>query len=466
MTKKGDNPGQHVVVDAGSTPDASMEASTSSESQRRSLWFLVGSLAGGNLVSAVLRLVGGVLLGRLVAPATLGLFNGIGLVLGYAPFLQLGILNGLNRELPYFVGKGDRERVRELASAAQAWGLAVGGIVCIALLIVAGWYLAQGKFWQAAGWATNAVLGLSLFYSTHYLENTFRTSHDFARLSLVGVVENAAALLMLGAVAVLNFYGLCVRALVAAGVSTLLLYLWRPLRVKPKWSLVHLKHLLIIGAPIFAVGQLFAWWTLINSTLVLKMVGTEGMGLYSMVLIAGSTLELLPAAMTQVVYPRMAEEYGRSNSIPELRRIIRRPMVFIALGMVPVVALAWILVGPAVRLAVPAYAAAIPAMQWSLLMALVHSFQPLSSVFNVARRQDLYVAALGIGFAIYGLFLWWLTRGGPVLTAFPQAMLAGRAAYMLAVWVFVRYLCNRRPRSPSVGGDGFESRPAASGGQL
>ena len=30
-----------------------------------------------------------------VAPATLGLYNGIGLVLGYAPFLQLGILNGL-----------------------------------------------------------------------------------------------------------------------------------------------------------------------------------------------------------------------------------------------------------------------------------------------------------------------------------------------------------------------------------
>ena len=80
--------------------------------------FLVGSLAVGNYVALGLRMIGGVLQGRFVAPATLGLFAGIGLVMSYAPFLQLGILNGLNRELPYFIGKGDRQRVNELAAAA------------------------------------------------------------------------------------------------------------------------------------------------------------------------------------------------------------------------------------------------------------------------------------------------------------------------------------------------------------
>ncbi len=448
MTEEIDGHARQAGAEVAPSPDTTAFASETSGSRRRSLWFLVGSLAGGNLVSAVLRLVGGVLLGRLVEPSTLGLFNGIALALGYAPFLQLGILNGLNRELPYYAGRGDQERVRELASAAQAWGLLVGGVVCAGLLGVAGWNLAEGRLWQAAGWGTNALLGIALFYNTHYLQNTFRTSHDFARLSLVGVVENVAALALLGVVAVLNFYGLCLRALVTAGVSTLLLFLWRPLRVKPKWNLSHLKHLLIIGAPIFAVGQLYGWWGLINSTLVLKMAGTEGMGLYSMVLIAGSTLELVPSAVWQVVYPRMAEEYGRSNSVAALSRMVRRPMVITAVGLIPVVALAWWMVGPAVRLAVPAYAAAIPAMQWSLLIALVTSFQPLSSVFNVVRRQDLYVAALGIGIAAYGLVLWSLTRGGAVLTAFPQAMLVGRLVYMVAVWVFVRYLCNRPPRSP------------------
>ncbi len=106
-----------------------------------------------------LRLIGGVLLGRLVAPSTLGLFAGIGLALGYAPLLQLGILNGLNRELPYFVGKGDRERVKELAAAAQAWALLVGAAVFVALTGVAVWQLAEGDVWKGCWLVHQRPLG-------------------------------------------------------------------------------------------------------------------------------------------------------------------------------------------------------------------------------------------------------------------------------------------------------------------
>ena len=95
----------------------------------KALFFTWSALAGGNVISLLLRMVGGILQAKCVLPAVLGLYNSINLVLGYAPFLQLGILNGINRELPYYVGKGDRQRVNELAAAAQAWALAVGGIV-------------------------------------------------------------------------------------------------------------------------------------------------------------------------------------------------------------------------------------------------------------------------------------------------------------------------------------------------
>ena len=78
------------------------------------------SLVGGNGIALVLKTVGGLLQASCVLPSVLGKFGGIALVQGYIPFLQLGILNGINRELPYFIGKGDRQRVRELASAAQS----------------------------------------------------------------------------------------------------------------------------------------------------------------------------------------------------------------------------------------------------------------------------------------------------------------------------------------------------------
>jgi len=411
---------------------------------KRSLPFLAGSLAGGNLAAMALNMAGGVLLARLVAPATLGLFNGVGLILGYVPFLQLGILNGLNRELPFHVGKGDRTRVNELAAAAQAWALVVGGTVCVALLGVAGWQLAHGEFWKTAAWATNAVLALFLFYNTYYLQMTYRTSHDFARLALFSVVTSGAALLLLLLVSWLSFYGLCIRALFVGAIGMALHFHWRPVRVEPKWNNHHLRRLLVVGAPIFGVGQLYVWWGVINSTLVLKLAGTEGMGLYSMVLMAGAALGLLPSAISQVIYPRMAEQYGRNESLDDVLRMAWRPMIMTAGCLIPLIAAAWWLVGPVMQWVVPSYADAAPAVQWALLLPLVASFGAVLNVFNVVRRQDLYVVGILLGMAAYGGSLMWLVRDGVALASFPQAMLIGSVVFTMVSYLFIWYLRSRR----------------------
>ncbi|MCD4750476.1 MAG: hypothetical protein K8R59_13985, partial [Thermoanaerobaculales bacterium] len=65
---------------------------------------MVSVFAGGNLVSALLRTVAGILTARMVDPATLGLFNGIGISRQYARFLQVGVGPGLNRELAFSLG--------------------------------------------------------------------------------------------------------------------------------------------------------------------------------------------------------------------------------------------------------------------------------------------------------------------------------------------------------------------------
>ncbi|MGD0516148.1 MAG: lipopolysaccharide biosynthesis protein [Thermoguttaceae bacterium] len=420
------------------------------ETKKPSVLFLVSSLVGGNFVSMMLRMVGGILQARCVLPAVLGMFNSISLVLGYVPFLQLGILNGLNRELPYFVGKGDRQRVNELAAAAQAWALAVGGIVGIALSGVGCWQLIHGQWQLAAGWFTNAVLAVLLFYNTNYLQMTYRTGHDFARLAISSVIENTVALVLVALVALLNFYGLCLRALLPAFVSVTFLYHWRPVRVGPHLNRRHLKHLLVIGAPIFIVGQIYAWWTVLNSTLVLAYTGKQGLGLYAMVLVAGGAMELLPAAVGQVIYPRMAEQYGRTGRLGDLVRMAIKPTLFSVIGVVPLIVVGWWIMEPVVRFILPAYVEAVPAMRWSILLAFVASFAPANSVFPVLRRMGLYAVAIVLGMAAYGGSVMWLMRNGASLVAFPQAMLIGRATMTLFCFLFIAWLV-RRDRGHSVG---------------
>jgi O-antigen/teichoic acid export membrane protein len=435
--------GREIVPDAAAAAEVSAGEPTAGGS-RRSVLFLAGSLSGGNLLAMAMRLAGGILLGRLVAPSTLGLFAGIGLVVGYASIAQLGIHNGVNRELPFHLGRGDIARAHALAATGQAWALASGGVVSVCLLAVAAWQLVQGDLQQAAGWATNAILVMFSFYGNNgYLSITFRTSSEFVRLARVNVVEAATSIAGLVLVAAFGFYGLCLRVILAGATSTALLYRWRPVRVGPHWSLGNLRHLFKIGAPIYAVGQVYGLWVgVINSTLVLEFTGTEGLGLYAMVALGIAAMEVVPAALAQVLYPRMAQEYGAGRDTRHLVQISIKPMLATSAGLAVVAAAGWFAVEPAVRFLIPQYVGAVPAMQWALLLPVVSSFQPVVSVFNVVGRQDMYLAAVGCGIAAYVAALL-LLRPDANLTAFPQAMLVGRTVFMIAGYLLVGRLQRR-----------------------
>ncbi|MGA2030830.1 MAG: oligosaccharide flippase family protein [Thermoguttaceae bacterium] len=436
VVSQDDEAGLVAAIDAAAA-EASAPQSVKAPAGPRSVTFLVGVLAGGNVASSALRMLGGILQARLTPPAVLGLFNGIGLVLGYTRFLQLGILNGLNRELPYFIGQGDHKRTNELAAAAAAWAILLGGVVGLGLGGVSLWCLIRGEWWLAAGWAANAVAAFIFFYGTMYLQATYRTTHDFARLSVVNVVQSAVALVLVGLIALMSFYGLCLRAAFSGLIGLAILYYWRPLRVSPRWNWRDLRHLLIIGLPIFGVGELAAFLTTFDSTLVLHYLGKEGMGLYAMVLVAGTTLELLPLAVGQVMYPRMAEHYGRTHNLATMMTMTIKPSLCLVAGMVPLVVVAWILAGPLTRLILPKYVEAIPAMQWNLLLPFVLSFTCVHNVYNICRRQDLYAIAILISMAAYAGAVVWLNRNGAYLAAFPQSLLVGRIVYVLGGYAFL-----------------------------
>lgn len=411
--------------------------------RRKRMGYLVGALAGGNTLSMFLHMIGGVLVARMVAPSVLGLFSGIGLVLGYAPFLQMGIANGLNRELPYYIGKGKRDRVNELAASAQAWLILIGGFASVALLIVALYHLIKGDLWQAAGWGAHVILVFFLFYSSYYFQMTYRTAHDFARLSIINVIQAVVSLALLVLVWMLDFYGLCLRAVFTAIIGAALFYRWRPIHVRPRWNYQHIKHLFVIGAPIFIVGQVYNLWNVINRTFVLSYTGTHGMGLYAMVVMASGAMAMLPIALSQVIYPRMAERFGRGAGVRDICRISIRPMLLSAVCMAPLAAIAWWITEPAVRHIVPKYIEAVPAIQWALLQPVIMCFAPINNVFNVIRRQRLYLTAILCGIASYGLSLMFLIRDSVSLVIFPQAMLIGYTTFIIACYVFVYFLARK-----------------------
>ncbi|MDZ7846855.1 MAG: hypothetical protein U5L96_08825 [Owenweeksia sp.] len=88
------------------------------------------------VLSNSLRMLAGFLVVRLIDPELYGKFSGVGVYMGYILFGHGGIINGLSRELPYALGKGDDEEARQMASSVYA----LSGLISI-LAATISWFL-------------------------------------------------------------------------------------------------------------------------------------------------------------------------------------------------------------------------------------------------------------------------------------------------------------------------------------
>ncbi|NQS97670.1 MAG: oligosaccharide flippase family protein [candidate division Zixibacteria bacterium] len=415
--------------------------------QKGSLAYLTALYASGTTTGSILRMISGVLAARFVEPATLGLFNGIGLVNSYAVFLHIGVLSALDRELPYYIGKGEREKAYELASAAQAWALLLGICTSALLLILALTQAVLGRWQLAAGWGTHAIGVFHTFFIMIYLLAIYRTQGEFGKLGAASVVRETTHLIMVVTVWLFGFYGLCIRNLAFVVINSAFLWRWRPLRVRSRWNWKNFRHLLKIGLPIFGVVQLYAYWEVLNLTLVLKIMGIEGMGLYSLAAMSGM-ISMLPQTMSKIIFPRMALQFGSTENINDLFRMAVRPIIVLILVIIPIVYIAWMLLPTLVEFILPKYVDGIKAAQWTLLLSIIICMTPINNIFNVVKRQELYAIAIITGIAGYLVSLYLLIGKEPYLAGFPQSMLIGQSIFIIMCYAFIFMLKVKANKSP------------------
>lgn len=82
----------------------------------------------------VSKLIRGLVVPRLLDPATYGLWTSLGVLLGYAQYADLGVNEQLAKRLPYRLGKGGEASFQELARQGTGWGLVTSSVTAVALL--------------------------------------------------------------------------------------------------------------------------------------------------------------------------------------------------------------------------------------------------------------------------------------------------------------------------------------------
>ena len=322
--------------------------------------------SSASVVYSMATMLTGFVVLRWIDPSDLGLWQSIMLLQVYSAFIQGGILNGLNRELPYSLGAGDDRRALELAGTAQTVALA-GAVL---LLLGGGIAVPFAPSTRVgAGIAVIALCAAVTLYRT-YLGSTYRAERAFELLARIRLFETVLELATLPLVYFYGYAGLAGRYLCTTIIGAAVNHWYRPLHAPVRFSWHHALTLLKVGVPIFSFAYLFQVSDTFPRVILLRGGGVALVGLFAPAYAVMSLLQVLPTSLSQYIYPHMSYRLGKSGDPRELWPIAWKTAVGIIVISLPLLAVGELVIPWLVGWWFPKYIEAVPAVRWGMITGI------------------------------------------------------------------------------------------------
>lgn len=355
-----------------------------------------------SMVLAQLALfVGGFAIARFLGPTHYGLWNGLQLILLYASYSQLGMVNALNRELPFRRGKGEPAQAERVRSTTL-------GVVLVTALVASAAILAYSTI-ATFRHSPLVILGLRfvgllviLQQIYTYSEICFRTNHEFGVVSKLRLYRTVLDVSL--AVFLTYSFDLAGRLWAATLASTVILayILWQhPVPFRPAFDPKEAAKLIAIGFPIMMVGLVYGLLQSIDRVLILAFLNPTHLGYYAIGLTAVSALGILPGVAGEILYPRFAERYGATNSPSQLKEYVLTPTYLLAHLLPLFLGTVYLLLPYVILTALPKYAPAIRPARILIFSSFFLAVAGCASDFlNTINRQVMNLVAQIVSLAI------------------------------------------------------------------
>ena len=382
--------------------------------------------ASSQIISNFLRIIAGFLVVRMIDPADYGLFTGVGIYLGYFALGHLGVINGLGREFPFQLGRGNDAYGRRLANSAFAITSLIGLVSAAAYLSLSIYHFVVNNNLLGSVFLSYVIVaGLNLF-NTQLLPVLYRTSSDFDKLSKLNITFGFWNLLSVLLVLMFGFVGLLLRGIALALIQFYLLFKNKPYPLSLKIIKNDVLHLFKTGLPIYMIGQVGPLWSTIINNIIIAMGGARYFGLYALAHIVQTSMSIIPQSFGQVIYPRMAVMYGKGHTPHEIIRLNIKPLFFQFFVMLTIAVVGVFILPYIIPYLLPKYTDGIGPAQWIMFVSVVSSFGAINNIFNVTKQQKYYFIALISGALIGTAYIYFRLAGAEFnLMVFPQGFIIG-----------------------------------------
>ena len=361
--------------------------------------------SAGNYISQGLGMISGFLLRMFLEPYHMGIWQGLNIIKSYSNYTNLGVSKSAAREIAYSRGKGDVERSESLKNIGFTFSVitvSVVGIGCILFALFKRNTLDIYVFW---GLIAMGVIIVAVRMES-YIVTILRAKKVFFPESL-GKVINAVLYIGLIYLVVKNFklYGLYAvnTAVILCSIFILIFLSKEHFRFFLKKE--ELKHLIKIGIPLVLIGFMFVNLTNIDRIVVIKMLGAEKLGIYSVAIMMGNIIYNVSNMASVVLYPRFQEIYGKNDDKREVYRVMQKIIKLIWFPLIILVLCGVVFLPYLVEILIPKYIAGITSMRILLCGIFFLSLSIFYRNYLVTINKQIISLFICIGVVILNLIL-------------------------------------------------------------
>lgn len=270
---------------------------------------------------------------KFLGPVNFGVWVTLMLLVAYAPILCLGTAETLLKQVPYFLGRNEPARAREIEGSVL--GSSVLSASAMLMLAIATPFILPLTGWQiSSSLVVMMMLAFSVSCFTNFYYHRFSAHENF---KMTGTMDAIRASLSLGLVGGLSWiWGLPGAVTGYLGQETCMFFItaWCNIRAHGAVSVnFHRKSIFYavqVGLPISLL-----WWilTLTNSVdrVVLgSMLGALSVGHYALGISLSGSLFLVPTVVGRVLYPKVNKHFGQNADADSMKRVVLAPTL--ALG--------------------------------------------------------------------------------------------------------------------------------------
>jgi O-antigen/teichoic acid export membrane protein len=369
-------------------------------------------------LTSVVGVVSTVIAARFLRPVDLGIMQTLMLIPIYAAFLHLGVFNGLNRDIAFYQGRGDNEKVQRMVNSSWA----VAKLVALAGIVIS---VGVTVYFWATGAPSLYLWGIIFVLATlvaeplsMHLEVVYQSSRSFRPLAVRAIWQNLVTLLASFLPALAGAAGFVMARVIAAASRLSFRLFGVPIRATGPGSSEETRELARVGMPLLITGTLYTYFGAADRSVIAFFMTEQDVGVYALAGLAVTGVQFLPMVVVTLLYPRISALYGRTGSAHALRRYFWILLGSGAAVVAPVCVLAFYLVDPVTKRFLPAYAEGVPAARLASLASLSFVYYGLTSIIAVLRRNTQFIIAIGVALAVVWILgAYWVRHGFGILGA-------------------------------------------------